>query len=151
MFIYFDIILLYYWTGSCYVWHGAKSPLHNQQRATQCAECIKQRRPLELSLQSSDVVIKEMSEGKEWVEFWDALGSTDRSQYCSLLSGKRIWILNKSILPNGILDFCKQKFPAPPLVPMCHLVCIAVLIVKRCWIFWNLNTKNNDKNQITVV
>ncbi len=38
-----SVLLLSTAQGTCYIWHGAKSPLHTQQRAFECAECIKNR------------------------------------------------------------------------------------------------------------
>lgn len=80
-----SLILIHGEYGRVILWHGAKSLKHTKTVAQNAAEEIKRTIDRNIfSDQVTEVEILEMSEDNEFDEFFEAIGSDDRSQYYSL-------------------------------------------------------------------
>ncbi|KAG8227448.1 hypothetical protein J437_LFUL011812 [Ladona fulva] len=73
-------------SGIVYLWHGAKSHQRTRKIALSAVENVKENMPPEFSFPSDiDVTVKEIEEGSEPKEFFEALGGGNRQLYSSLV------------------------------------------------------------------
>lgn len=80
-----SMLLLNRNSGQLFVWHGCKSPDHSCAIARSASTVIKEKHFDELFASDIEIRCEEITEGKEPQSFFDAVGSSDRQQYFSLL------------------------------------------------------------------
>ncbi|XP_035384801.1 supervillin isoform X2 [Electrophorus electricus] len=80
------LLLLNSQQGALFLWHGCKSPASARQVAKHTVQQLTHTHPPEMGLTSGHgLIIKEVEEGGESSDFWDAIGPPDRKSYDCML------------------------------------------------------------------
>lgn len=75
-------------TNSLYLWYGSQSTAELQTNGRRLADWISQETPLEVGFEfGANIIVTQVEEGAEPMEFKTALRSNNRTRYDCLLNG----------------------------------------------------------------
>ncbi|XP_046895025.1 supervillin isoform X3 [Hypomesus transpacificus] len=115
-----SLVLLDSQRGALFLWHGCKAHSGSREVGKRAVERLTQMCPAELGLSSdSPLRVKEVEEGSEPVEFWNAIGQQDRKAYDCMLQdpGKYNFTPRLFHLSAGSGTFRGEELQSPGRLP----------------------------------